>query len=372
MNKKISSLIVILTTLIISSCINSCCLISDLPCETPQHEYAIDKLPGCEDCTSVLDQEMLTDMVNMIETGEYGNIHSLIIIHNDSLALEEYFMGWTRDMRHYLASAAKSITSSVIGIAIDQGKIGGVDETLLSFFPEYSNIANLDERKESITLKHVLTMSSGFTWEQHPDEDLADMKESKDWIKFMLDFPMSDEPGTKFWYNNGTSHLLSGIITKGTGQSAEEFAEEYLFDPLGITNWEWESDPQGNNAGGWGLYLHPANMAIFGYLFLKNGLLNGMQIISDNWVKESTAKQIEVIDPVTGQHTMDYGYQWWRTFPMPTFNMFYAAGFGGQFIFVIPNLNMVVVMTAENSFEEFGTLGLNILLGHIVPAVYEK
>ena len=364
--------IFIILTIFVVSLSSGCCLFSDLPCETPQGEYTIDKLPGCEDCTSVLDEEMLADLVNQIEAGEFGNIHSLMIIHNDSLALEEYFMGWTRHMRHYLASAAKSITSSLIGIAIDQGKISGVDEILLSFFPEYSDIANLDKRKESITFKHVLTMSAGFTWKQHPDEDLADMKESEDWIKFMLDFPMSDEPGTKFWYNNGTSHLLSGIITNQTGQSAEEFAQENLFKPLGITNWKWESDPQGNNAGGWGLYLHPANMAIFGYLFLKNGLLNGGQIISDDWVKESTAKQIEVIDPVTDQHTQDYGYQWWRTFPTPTFNMFYAAGFGGQFIFVIPNLNMVVVMTAENSFEEFGTLGLNILLGHIVPAVHEK
>jgi len=367
MNRIFVSLINIVVLLF-----SGCCLFSDLPCATPQGEYAIDKLPGCEDCTSVLDEEMLADLVNKIEAGEFGNIHSLIIIHNDTLALEEYFMGWTRHMRHYLASAAKSVTSSLIGIAIDQGKISGVNDKLLSFFLEYTNIANLDERKESITLKHVLTMSSGFKWEQHPDEDLADMRASNDWIKFMLDFPMGDEPGTKFWYNNGTSHLLSGIITNQTGHSAEEFAKENLFNPLGITNWEWEADPKGNTAGGWGLYLHPANMAIFGYLFLKNGLLNGMQIISDDWVKESTAKQIEVIDPISGQHTQDYGYQWWRTFPTPTFNMFYAAGFGGQFIFVIPNLNMVVVMTAENSFEEFGTLGLNILLGHIVPAVYEK
>ena len=372
MNKKISSLTIILTILAIFSCINSCCLFSDLPCETPQHEYAIDKLPGCEDCTTVLDKDALANLVNLIETGEFGNIHSLIIIHNDSLALEEYFMGWTRHMRHYLASATKSITSSLIGIAIDQGKIGGVDEKLLNFFSEYDDIANLDKRKESITLKHVLTMSAGFTWEQHPDEDLADMKESKDWIKFMLDFPMSDDPGTKFWYNNGTSHLPSGIITNKTGQSAAELAEESLFNPLGITNWEWESDPKGNTAGGWGLYLHPANMAIFGYLFLKNGFLNGVQIISDDWVKESTAKQIEAIDPVTDQHTQDYGYLWWKTFTTPTFNMFYAVGFGGQFIFVIPNMNMVVVMTAENAFEDFGTFGLNILLGYIVPAVYEK
>jgi CubicO group peptidase (beta-lactamase class C family) len=331
MNKKILSITAILSVLAIFLCIKSCCLFSDLPCETPQHEYTIDKLPGCEDCTTVLDEEMLADLVKQIEAGDFGSIHSLIIIHNDSLALEEYFMGWTRHMRHYLASAAKSFTSSLIGIAIDQGKIGGVDEKLLNFFPGYDDIANLDKRKKSITLKHVLTMSAGFTWEQHPDKDLADMKESKDWIKFMLDFPMRDEPGTKFWYNNGTSHLLSGIIINKTGQSAEEFAKENLFNPLGITNWTWESDPKGNTAGGWGLYLHPANMAIFGYLFLKNGFLNGMQIISDDWVKESTGKQIEVIDLVTGQHTQDYGYQWWRTFPTPTFNMPYATGFGGQF-----------------------------------------
>jgi len=205
---------------------------------------------------------VLAELVNLIEIGEFGNIQSLIIIHNDSLALEEYFMGWTRHMRHFCSSVTKSFSSALIGIAIDQGKIGGVDEKLLNFFPEYDDIANLDERKESINLENVLTMSAGFVWNEsttpyidsegnpNPENDLTKLGESSDWIKYMLDVPISDDPGTKWNYNSGGSHLLSGIIQNRTGQSAEDFAKENLFNALGITNWEWESDPNGITIGG--------------------------------------------------------------------------------------------------------------------------
>ena len=232
MNKKILSLLNIFASFTLLLFINACVPDTNLPPETPQKEYAIDKLPGCEDCTSVLDEEMLTDLVNLIEKGEFGKIHSLIIIHNDSLALEEYFMGWTRHMRHFCSSVTKSVTSALIGIAIDQGKIGGVDEKLLNFFTEYDDIANLNERKESINLENVLTMSAGFVWNErttpyvdsegnpNPENDLTKLGESIDWIKYMLDVPISDDPGTKWNYNSGGSHLLSGIIQNRTGQSA--------------------------------------------------------------------------------------------------------------------------------------------------------
>ena len=293
MRGKIFSTTIILTIFLVFLFVSAC--------PNLQNKYAIDNLPGCDDCPFELDEEILAELVNRIEIGDYGNIHSLIIIHNDSLVMEEYFMGWTRDMLHYCFSATKSVISALIGIAIDQGKVGGLEEKLLSFFPEYDDISNLDERKESITLEHVLTMSSGFTWTPMDSEE--DMAKSSDWINYVLDLPMSDEPGTQFVYNSGGSHLLSGIITNKTGQSAEEFAEENLFNKLGINNWEWESDPRGITIGGWGLELYPVDMAMFGYLYLKNGSLNGKQIVPEDWVEESTIR-----------HMPSYGYQWWRFF----------------------------------------------------------
>jgi CubicO group peptidase (beta-lactamase class C family) len=353
-------------------------------CPNPQNQYAIDDLPGCDDCTATLDEAILAELVSKIEDGDYGNIHSLIIIHNDSLALEEYFGEWTRNMLHPCFSATKSFTSALIGIAIAQGYISGVDETLLSFFPEYDDIENLDERKESITLENVLTMTAGFTWDElstpyrdnegnpNLENDLAKMGESDDWIRHMLNLPMSDDPGTEWNYNSGGSHLLSGILQKGSNQSLEDFAEDNLFSTLGITNWKWESDPNEITTGGWGLSLHPVDMAMFGYLFLKNGLLNGEQIVSENWVNISTAKHIEIIDIESGSHNSDYGYQWWRILPRNSRNFYFALGNGGQFIIILPDLNMVVVMTAENSAEDYVSLAFQILFGHIVPAVQEN
>jgi CubicO group peptidase (beta-lactamase class C family) len=270
-------------------------------------------------------------------------------------------------MLHYCWSATKSITSALIGIAIDQGKINSLNEQLLSFFPEYDDIANIDGRKESITFENVLTMSAGFDWDV--ETSTLKMIQSRDWIKYVLDLPMSDVPGTKYVYNNGGSHLLSGIITNQTGQSAEEFAEENLFSKIGVTKWEWKTDPNGlTNTDGMygGLYLHPVNMAMFGYLCLKNGVLNGEQVISEDWVKISTSKHIERNDPNNGEFIGYYGYQWLF---FKDGNTYFAAGKAGQFIFVMPGLNMVVVMTAEN-FEDV-VPGFDIL-NNIVDALVTK
>jgi CubicO group peptidase (beta-lactamase class C family) len=141
--------------------------------ESYQYEYAIDNLPGSVDFTYKLNEGKLARLVDGIKKGDFGKINSLIIIHNDSLASEEYFRGWSRHMRHKCASVTKSFTSVLIGIAIDQGKIGGMDEKLLSSFPRYDDIANLDERKESITLRHILTMTSGFKWDPDPRKEPA-------------------------------------------------------------------------------------------------------------------------------------------------------------------------------------------------------
>jgi len=347
-------------------------------CPNPQNQYAIDSLPGCNACTTKLDEAILTELISKIENGDYGNIHSLIIIHNDSLALEEYFMEWNRHMLHSCASVTKSFTSALIGLALEEGYISGLDEKLLSFFPEYDDIENLDERKESITLENVLTMTAGFTWDEistpiydsegnpNLENDLVKMGQSDDWIKYVLNLPISDDPGKEWNYNSGGSHLLSAILQKGTSQSLEEFAEDNLFSVLGITNWEWESDPDEITTGGFGLYLHPVDMAMFGYLYLNNGQLNGEQIVPENWIEESTTRYISM-----------YGYHWWvwpnsisDVYPQVG-GTFYAFGYGGQQIMIVPNINMVIVSTSDK-FEDQSGVVFNMLYDYILPAVQEK
>ena len=355
----------LIRTIVPALLLSSCCQPFSIPIpdETPQDEYLIDILPGVIDQPFELDLEKLGLIVEDIKDGKYNKIHSLIIIHFDSLVLEEYFRGWTRHMRHYLFSVTKSFSSTLMGIAIEQGYINGVDDKVLSFFTEYDDFANPDQRQESITLANTLTMTAGYIWDEwsvpYSDEcgnpnlenDLVKLMQSDDWIKHVLDLPMVDDPGTKFVYNTGVSHLFSGMIKNKVGISAEEFAEKNLFNALGITNWEWKKDPNDlTNTGGsqGGLHIHPVNMSMLGYLFFKNGSMDGKQVVPEDWVRESTSAKIPIINADTGEVAVNYGYQWWVSLNGKTF---YANGFGGQFIFVIPGLNMIVVMTAEN-FED--------------------
>ena len=202
----------------------------------------------------------------------------------------------------------------------------------------------------------------------------------------MLDLPVIDDPGTEFVYNSGGAILLSGILANKTGQSAEEFAEDNLFNALGISNWEWEAGPNEITNASWGLSLHPVNMAMFGYLYLKNGLLNGEQVVSEDWVNESTSNHIVVPDFIDVQDP--YGYQWWmlngykhwdpmlvpRGLPKPppgTEGAYNATGYGGQLILVLPNLNMVLVSTAED-FDDFQVPKYEMLLDYILPALKEN
>ena len=363
------------------------------PEEHPQDSYAIDNLKATDNGSYELDEGRLEGIINRIEKGYYKNVHSLIIIHNNGLVLEKYFKGWSRHMHHPCFSMTKSITSALIGIAIENGFIKSVDENLLSFFPEYEGrIANLDDRKKAITLKHVLTMSAGFQWDEtssyidkqgnpNLENDAMKMAQSDDWIKYMLDLPMSAEPGADFVYNSGCTILLSGILSKTTGMSAEQFASEQLFGPLGITSWEWMTAPDNITNTGWGLSTQPVNMAMFGYLFLKSGRFAGEQVVPEQWVQESSEKHITMNTmPWPMNRMFDYGYQWWRLSDLyldtmwvgspPTDNdIFYANGFGGQTTFVIPHLDMVITITAWNPSDSALSV---VLFNDCLLAVEEK
>ena len=273
------------------------------------------------------------------KNGVYGDVHSLIVFQNDEILLEEYFGGYDEDSIHYQYSVTKSVASMLIGIALDKGLISSVDDRLLSFFPEYeSRLANMSADKEGLTLKHVLTMSTGFKWDEwtysYTDSrnDANKMIRSNDMMKFVLDLPMVRAPGSRFTYNSGCSMLLSGIIESSTGLTAQQFAKEHLFDKLGIGEWRWEQGNDQKFNTGWGLHLRPKDMLKIGQLVLNNGIWNGEQIVSQAWLNES--KQ---------NHISNYGYQWWLSG-----DSFSARGWGGQTIAIAPEDDLVVISTAGN------------------------
>jgi CubicO group peptidase (beta-lactamase class C family) len=278
------------------------------------------------------------------------DIHSLLIIRNGYVVTDAYFYPFAPGYLHDLASATKSFTSSLIGIAIDKGAIESVEQPVLDFFQERT-VANLDENKEAMMLEDLLTMRSGFKCINQPTEvTLSEMMASPDWSQFALDLPMTAEPGRGYFYCSPNSHLLSAIIQETTGMSALAFAQEHLFGPLGISDVVWPADPQGNNWGWGDLKLAPHDMAKLGYLFLNEGLWDGQQVVSPAWVEAAT----------TGA---SYGYQWW----LKPRGIYFATGVGGQEIWVLPDRDLVVVMTGATGGGGSGAWGDRLMNSRIIP-----
>lgn len=299
-----------------------------------------------------MDSRLLADAVGFIMEQDC-RLHSMLVIRNGYIVADAYFYPFAPGQAHDIASATKSVTSTLVGIAIDKGRIKSVDQPALDFFPDRT-VANLDDRKRAITLESLLTMTSGLDCSSERGEiTLLQMRASPDWVQFMLDLPMSAQPGTRFVYCSGGVHLLSAIIRKATGMSALAFGLQHLFRPLGISHVGWPFDPQGADNHGWGdMRLTPHDMAKLGYLYLNGGRWEGRQLLSRKWITAATSRHVS-------SGTNGYGYLWWIR-PSGSYR---AAGRGGQQIVVLPGQNMVVVLTGggEYPFER-------LLTSFIIPA----
>jgi CubicO group peptidase (beta-lactamase class C family) len=346
------------------------------PCN---YQYAVPiKVDGEWEISSLEDAGIDPGKINAlmlnILNGDIKNIHSVLIVKNGKLVLEDYFYGYARYKTHSMMSVSKSITSILIGIAQDQKKITGTDKKIYEFFDSYKDI-RWDGPKNDIRLKHVLTMTAGLEWNEwdYPDSDRRDstraMTRSDDWIKFVLERKAIYTPGKTFVYSNGLTMLLGEILRNTSGLYADKFAQEYLFGPLGISDFSWQKLPDGTINTAWGLKLRPRDMAKIGYMMLKDGKWNGNQIVSPTWVKESTKAHV-VEDTLLGS---GYGYQWWRgrTFVNDkNIEIFYAAGKGGQYIFVCPALNLVTILTSKSDNDSMGELRPQIIMvNYIIPAM---
>ena len=293
-----------------------------------------------------MDATPLTELQDYIETHYSSTIDSLIIVRHGYIVFEDYPSGFNPNTLHILHAVTKSFTSALMGIAIQQGYINNVDQKVVDFFPDRS-IANLSSFKKAMTLEHLLTMTTGFEWDewQYPYSDsrngLVRAITSGDFVQYVLDLPVVSAPGTVWTYCTGASHLLSAIIEEVSNQSTLAFAQEYLFDPLGITSVFWPTDSQGIHFGGSELHLKPRDMTKFGLLYLNNGTWDGQQIIPSDWVFNSSSTLYhQFSDEFNG-----YGYQWW-TWPSLG-EVYYAAGLYQQKIIVVPEDDLVVVFTAD-------------------------
>ena len=313
-----------------------------------------------------MDSTILADLMQFIEDSE-APIHGLVVTRNGYIVEEEYWSYYSETSTHHIFSCTKSFTSTLIGIAIKEGFIDNVSQTVLDFFPDMT-IENVDARKEAMTLEHVLTMTTGLDWNEHnnsyfdPTNMYNQMFDSPNPIQFFLNLPTAYDPGTHWEYTTGASHLLSAIIQETTNMTTRDFAEEYLFDPLNMTIGGWNVDPQGIHNGGTQLYVSPRTMAKLGLLYLNNGTWNGQEILSDEYVTQASAPQASIAP------NYDYGYQWWIDTPHDVFS---AQGTEGQYIFVAPEYNIAVAITqgADEYGEDIHEDILEYIANSIIGAV---
>jgi CubicO group peptidase (beta-lactamase class C family) len=286
-----------------------------------------------------IDAGMLAEVSRIIQEEEMG-VESVLVVKEGYLVMDEYYEPFTMGETHKIYSCTKSVVSTLIGIAIEEGYIEGVNQTLLDFFPDRTP-KNMSVWKEEMTLENLLTMTAGFDAKDSWLYDwvgLDRMYKSPDALQYVLGLDVIEEPGTRFEYTNGVSHLLSCIINETTGMSTLEYANDSLFTPLGFDDVVWKNDSLGRNWGYSTLNLTSHDMAKFGYLFLNNGTWDGEQIVPEFWVHDATRKHVDA--PLWP----GYGYQWW----IDDWGHYLALGYRGQLIFVVPVDNLVVVFTGSN------------------------
>ena len=314
-----------------------------------------------------IDGDSVLRTLEVIRDGNYPGVDSMIVIRHGRLVAEGYFGGYAHDSLHDLRSTGKSFTSALAGIAVSQGLMD-TDEPLSQLIPQYENHANMDDRKRTITVRHLLNMSSSLDcndWDPGSPGNEERMYNRQDWVKFILDLPMVQAPGAVSSYCTGGVVVLGDAITERAGMGLDRYADTWLFGPLGIHTVEWRRSPNGDATGGGGLKLRPRDAAKLGQLYLNGGTWNGARILPSAWTDESQRV-------VTRLGSDGYGFLWWkRAFTHRTGNVeaFFTSGNGGNFIYVLPALDLVVVFTGSNYNSPAMDQPFSIMNSRLLPSV---
>lgn len=377
-------------------------------CATERPSWPTDDWPAGLPLSEGMDPGALSGLDRDIASGQYGCVDSMTVIRHGKLVWDRsyphdyaqvygteagkpgplnplnpggpynYFNPWWHpyyrgDDLHTMQSVTKTVTSVVIGTAVARGEFPSLDTPVLRFF-DPAAVANVDDRKQRLTIRHLLTMTAGLDWnEELPYDDPANsctlMEASADWVRFAVDRPMAAEPGTAFNYNSGASQLLAHIFRAATGRDIEEYAAAHLFAPLGIRQWFWKRIPTGLADTEGGLYLRPHDLARIAYLFLRNGAWEGRTVVTPEWVRRSVAPAVAVSP--TG---VKYGLKWWLYpyGPGDSRLAWAGSGFGGQMPIVFPDLELVVVFTGWNILPGRPHLTHRIVIDRIRAAVRDR
>jgi CubicO group peptidase (beta-lactamase class C family) len=330
---------------------------------------------------SGMEKSRIVELIEEIRDGKHDDIHSLLVVKDGRLVVEEYFAvngrkhgplttGLFRDRVHHLASTTKSVTSTLVGIAIDKGYIKDAEEPIFHFLPAYDSLFN--QEKKRIRICDMLTMTPGFEWHQFGVSDARNdgmqMWRTDDVIRYVLQKPLDAEPGKTFNYSNGTPTVTGAILRNAVGMEVTEFADQYLFRPLGITAYSWTSYPDGSIETDGGLALRPRDLAKLGQMFLNNGVWHSQRIVSESWIRESTKERLRF----GRRNRWGYGYHWMQAETRigdRVVRSYFVPGDGNQILAVFPELNMVVVFTAGNYGVDPKEVYYSLFEEFVLPAV---
>jgi CubicO group peptidase (beta-lactamase class C family) len=317
---------------------------------TARYEYRVpqaasDGWPVGDLNAADLDVDKITRGIERLRSGEFPKVHALLIARYGELLVEAYFPEdhgiYSRVARdngtHLMASVHKSIVSTLVGLAIEDGYISAVTSSLYDYFPEYENFANWTAFKELLTLQDALTMRSGLTCSDKVDF----WNRSEDWVKTLLDYPVSVRPGVRFNYCTEITHALGALVANASAVPLEEYARTRLFDPLEMGQVEWRYSPTGRAISGFEFWMEPRDMIKLGQLVLDGGQWNGVQMVRESWMQQATVKRVSV------GNELGYSWQWWtRTFA--GYDAVMAWGNGGQFVIAIRELDLIIGLTGGN------------------------
>ena len=271
---------------------------------------------------------------------EVPGAQSVVVAHRGQVVAEAYWTGSASTLRH-VRSVTKSVSSTLVGIAVDRGFVDDIDARMVDYLAP--NLVPADAAKDRILLRHLLTHTSGLEWEEN--REFAAWENSNNPVRFILNRPLVEEPGSDFNYSTPGSHVVSAVLGEATGIGVEDFAEAYLFGPLGISTWRWENDPQGRPFGGHGLQLRTEDTAKLGILFLNRGRWSDRRVFAADWVRSATAVQYRGGSSWGPVDNVSYGLLWWIAAAGET-DIFMALGWGGQFVVCVPTLDLVVATNA--------------------------
>lgn len=287
------------------------------------------------------------------DAAELETLYGLLVVKNGYLIAEDYFNEGSVGQKALLQSAAKSITSALVGLALEQGCLSSVEQKMIDFFPDFADRI-VDPRKREITLRDMLQMRAGYPPEES-DQALWEAVWSGDYVHLVADFPLTSDPGTEFQYSNLTAHWLGIIVARACDTDLKSFGQEHLFDPLGSEIGDWKKDLDGYNWAAGEIHVSARDAAKFGMLFLNDGQFEGNQIVPADWVRDSLQTYSEdAYDNVGEFRDIGYGYQWWSA-KVGDHEVNFAWGHGGQLIVLLDDLNMVVVVTADPMYEVYGS-----------------